>query len=39
MKETSRLRIEQSLLHIEQWRASGQKLASYAQPAGWKLTE
>ena len=34
MKETDRLRIEQSLLQIEQWRASGQTLASYVQQRG-----
>ena len=39
MKETNRLRIEQSLLHIEQWRASGQTLASYAQQRGETVQE
>lgn len=37
MKESQRMRIEQSLQQIEQWRASGQTLQSFAQQHGQTL--
>ena len=37
MKESQRKRIEQSLQLIEQWRASGQTLQSFAQQHGQTL--
>ena len=37
MKESHRLRIEQNLHHIEQWRASGQTLRSFAHQHGQTL--
>jgi len=39
MKESQRKRIEQSLQLIEQWRASGQTLQSFAQQHGQTLEQ
>jgi hypothetical protein len=39
MKESQRLRIEQSLQLIEQWRASGQTLQSFAHQRGQTLEQ